>query len=159
MVGVDIAVALVIALGLVGIIVPVLPGALLVLGAIVGWGLAEHRGAAWLVVATAIVCLAVAQVLKYLVPGRRLRGVGVPTSTLAAGAFLGVVGFFVIPIVGVVIGFVAGVYAAERYALHPHRAAVTATVAAVRAVGLSILIELVGALLAAGVWLVGAVVV
>ena len=44
-----------------------------------------------LVVATAAGFLLVAQVLKYLVPGRRLRDAGVPRSTLAVGAAVGVV--------------------------------------------------------------------
>jgi hypothetical protein len=78
--------------------------------------------------------------------------------TLAAGAALGIVGFFVIPVVGLVIGFVAGVYAAERHRLGAHPPAAASTAVAVRAVGLSIVIELVGALLAAAVWFVGVVV-
>jgi uncharacterized protein YqgC (DUF456 family) len=155
----DIAAALLIAVGLVGIVVPVLPGAVLVLAALVGWGLVESSAAGWLVVAVATACLVAAQILKYLVPGRRLRGVGVPNATLAAGALLGIVGFFVIPVVGLVVGFVVGVYAAERHRLRAHQPAVASTVVALRAVGISIAIELAGALLAAGVWLVGAVVI
>ena len=51
--------------------------------------------------------------MKYAVPGRRLKEVGIPTSTLLLGAVLGVVGFFVIPVVGLPIGFVLGIYLAE----------------------------------------------
>lgn len=74
---------------------------------------------------------------------------------MLAGALLGIVGFFVIPVAGLVIGFVAGVYAAERRRLGSRRSARSSTRSALRAVGLSILIELGGALLAAGVWLIG----
>ena len=54
------------------------------------------------------------------------------------GAFAG---FFVVPVVGLVLGFVAGVYAAERRRVGVE-AAWPSTLAALRAVGLCILIEL-----------------
>lgn len=149
--------ALVIALGIVGILLPVLPGVLIVLTAIVGWGLVVGGAAAWLAVAAAAACLVASQVLKYLIPGRNLRVAGVPRTSLGIGAALGIVGFFVIPVVGLVIGFVVGVYAAERRRLKDKAMARAATVDAIRAVGLSILIELVGGLLAAGIWLAAAI--
>jgi uncharacterized protein len=150
-------VALVIAVGIVGLVVPVLPGAIVVLAAIVVWGFVEGDVSAWLVVIAAGGCLVGAQLLKYLVPGRRLREAGVPRSTLAVGAVLGVVGFFVIPVVGLVVGFVAGVYAAERRRLGGKAQAWAATVSAIRAVGLALAIEMAGALVGAAVWVVGAV--
>jgi hypothetical protein len=96
--------------------------------------------------------------VKYLVPGRRLQRAGVPGSTLLAGGVLGVVGFFVVPVVGLFVGFVLGVYLAElqRVGLD---AAWPSTRAALRAAGLSLLIELAAGLLAAAAWLVGAVAV
>jgi hypothetical protein len=94
--------------------------------------------------------------VKYAVPGRRLRASGVPTSTLWLGALGGLVGFFVVPVIGLVLGFVAGVYAAERRRLGPE-AARPSTKAGLRAVGLSIAIELVAALLATGAWVAGVV--
>ena len=51
--------------------------------------------------------------MKYVVPGRRLKENGIPNSTLLLGGVLGVVGFFVIPVVGLLVGFVLGVYLAE----------------------------------------------
>jgi hypothetical protein len=67
-----------------------------------------------------------------------------------------VVGFFVIPVVGFVIGFVLGVYVAELRRVG-RSAAGRSTWHALKAVGLSVLIELVAALLAAGVFAVGVV--
>ena len=54
---------------------------------------------------------------------------------------LGVVGFFVIPVVGLFVGFVLGIYLAERRRVG-QADAWPSTKAALRAVGLSILIEL-----------------
>jgi hypothetical protein len=139
--------------GIVGVVVPVLPGALLVLAAILVWALAVSNTTAWAVLAVSALLIGIAQIVKYLVPGRRMRDAGVPGSTILAGALVGIVGFFVIPIVGLFVGFPAGVYVAERRRLGPHRDAWESTKHALRALGLSILIELTAVLLAAGLWL------
>jgi hypothetical protein len=102
---------------------------------------------------TATLLVAVSQVVKYLVPSRRMRAAGVPTTSLAAGAMVGAVGFFVIPIVGAFLGFVLGVYLAERLRLGDHPLAWSSTRHALQAAGLSILIELAAGLLVASAWL------
>src|SRR6266498_1850208 len=131
-------VGIAILVGLVGVVVPALPGLLLVWAALL---------------ASATVLVAVSQVVKYLVPGRRMRAAGVPWTSLAGGGALGIVGFFVVPIVGAFLGFVLGVYLAEQLRLDGHTLAWSSTLHALRAVGLSILIELGAGLLIAGAWL------
>jgi hypothetical protein len=71
------------------------------------------------------------------------------------GGILGIAGFFVVPVVGLVIGFLLGVYLSETRRVG-RNLAWPSTVAAVKAVGLSVLVELVAALFATGVWVVGA---
>lgn len=153
---VEVLVAAAIVVGLLGTVVPVLPGALLVAGAITLWAVDVGGTAAWVTCGSALALLAGGALLKYLVPGRRLSEAGVPARTLWTGAGLGAVGFFVVPVVGLFLGFVLGVWLAERQRLGD--AAGPSTVAALRAVGLSIAIELVASLLAAGVWVAGVVV-
>lgn len=153
----EILIAVLIAVGIAGIIVPVLPGTLLVLGAILVWALEIGTSTGWVVFAIAAALLVGGTVVKYAVPGRRLKASGVPNSTLLFGAVLAFVGFFVIPVVGMFIGFVLGVYLAERGRVGQARAW-PSTRHALRAVGVSILIELVAAFLAAVVWVVGVVV-
>lgn len=150
----EVVVAVVIAVGVAGILLPVLPGTLLVLGAVLVWALEIGTATAWTVFAVATTFLAVGTVVKYVVPGRRLKASGVPSRTLWAGALLGFVGFFVIPVVGLFIGFVAGIYLAEHRRVGG-AAAGPSTRHALRAVGVSILIELVAACLAAVTWGVG----
>jgi uncharacterized protein YqgC (DUF456 family) len=150
----EILVAVAIAVGIAGIIVPVLPGTILVLGAILVWALEIGTSTGWLVFAVCTTLLVAGSVVKYLVPGRRLKAAGVPNRTLLAGAVLAFVGFFVVPLVGMFIGFVLGVYLAER-ARVGSAGAWPSTVGALRAVGVSILIELVAAFLAALAWVVG----
>ena len=156
MTGVEVLVALAIAVGLVGVVVPVLPGSLLVLGAVLVWSWDIGSSTGWVVFAVAAAFTALGAVVKYVVPGRRLKDNGIPGSTLLLGGVLGVVGFFVIPVVGLLIGFVLGVYLAELRRVGS-AAAWPATVHALKAVGLSILIELVASLLAASTWALGVV--
>ena len=156
MTGVEVLVALAIAIGLVGVIVPVMPGSLLVLGAILVWSWDLGTSTGWVVFGVAAAFTALGAVVKYVVPGRRLKDNGIPTSTLLLGGVLGVVGFFVIPVIGLLIGFVLGVYLAELRRVGS-AAAWPATVHALKAVGLSILIELVASLLAAATWALGVV--
>ncbi|UUZ58889.1 DUF456 domain-containing protein [Nocardioides sp. B-3] len=121
------------------------------------WAIDVNTTTGWLVLAVALAFLAVGTVVKYVVPGRRLKEAGVPRSTLVFGGLLGIVGFFVIPVIGLFVGFVLGVYAAERR--RPGAtAAGPATKHALRAVGLSILIELTASLPAVATRIVGVVV-
>lgn len=152
----EVLVALAIAVGLVGVLVPVLPGTLLVAAAIVVWAIGQAEATAWAVAAVALLLLVTGIAVKYLVPGRRLQRAGVPTSTLVAGGVVGVVGFFVVPVVGLLLGFVLGVYLSE-WRRKGHRDAWPATVHALKAVGLGILIELGFGILAAATWAVGVV--
>ena len=153
---VEVLVALVIAVGLVGILVPVLPGSVLVLGGVLAWAWSVGGATAWAVFALVAVLLVAGTVVKYLVPGRRLKDAGIPASTQWIGAGVGIVGFFVVPVVGLFIGFVLGVYLAE-YRRVGSAAAWPSTKHALRAVGLSILIELAAALVATFVWIAGVI--
>ncbi len=95
--------------------------------------------------------------VKYAWPGRNLKRAGVPTSTLLVGALLGLVGFFVIPVVGLVIGFVGGIFLMERLRLGDSGLAWPATKRAVAAAGLSMLIEFLSGVMIGVLWLAGLV--
>jgi len=150
----EVLVALGILVGLVGILVPILPGTVLIVAAVLAWALYLGSGAAWTTFAVVAVLLVAGTVVKYAVPGRRLKSSGIPASTTWFGVALGVVGFFVVPVVGLLIGFVLGVYLAEHRRVGA-AAAWPSTKQALRAVGVSILIELAAGVLAALVWVVG----
>ncbi|WP_066901748.1 DUF456 domain-containing protein [Mycolicibacterium houstonense] len=152
-------VALVIAIGLIGIVLPVLPGGgLLVLAAIAVWAIVESTTASWVTLAVAAVFVVTAEVIKYVWPVRRMRAAEVGVWSLVAGGVLGLIGFFVIPVIGLVIGFVAGVYLAELAARRDHRRAWASTVHALKGVALSVGVELTGALLATVAWVAGLVI-
>ena len=94
-----------------------LPGAILSLAAILVWALEEQSATGWIVLAAAVVLIGASQVVKYIVPERRLRESGVPRRSMFIGVLLGIVGFFVIPVVGMFVGFPLGVYLSERQRL------------------------------------------
>jgi len=68
-----------------------------------------------------------------------------------------VIGFFVVPVIGLVVGFVLGVFLAERVRLGSGDRAWVSTRHALSAVGWSIMIELGAGLLATAAWIVGLV--
>jgi uncharacterized protein YqgC (DUF456 family) len=141
--------------GFVGVVIPVLPGVLLCWLAVLLWAvLGEAGGGRWLVLALATVVAVGGTVVKYLWPGKRLKNTGVPNSSLLIGGVLGVVGFFVVPVVGLVLGFVLGLWLAERQRLGPGQAG-PSTRQALAAVGLSLLVEFAAALGIAVLWMFG----
>ncbi len=152
-------VALACAVGVVATLVPVLPGTLLVGGAIVVWAVVEGGAGAWTVTALCLAVLVTGQVLKYVVPGKSMAAGGVPARTMVAGAVLGVVGFFVVPVIGLAVGFVLGVYLAEVVRHHGLADAWPSTVLALRAAGVSALIEFGAAFAATALWAAGVLVV
>jgi len=151
--------ALVILVGIVGVVIPVLPGLLLCWAGVLLWALLGDAGATgWVVLAIATIVAVAGTVVKYLWPGKRLKSTGVPTTSLLAGGLLGAIGFFVVPVVGLVLGFILGIWLAERVRLGAGRAW-PSTRQALAAVGLSLLVEFTAAVVVAVVWLVGALTV
>lgn len=152
-----ILVALAIAVGLAGILVPLLPGTLLVWAAIAVWAYMVQGTTAWAVLGVASAVLGAGILVKYLWPAKRMRAADVSGWTLTAGGVAGIVGFFVIPVAGLLVGFVLGIYLAELARRRDQRRALASTKHAVKGVALSVGVELGAALLATAVWVVGLV--
>jgi len=153
----NLLVGLAILVGLAGTIVPILPGALLVAAALVVWAVITGGTTAWAVAIGALALVAAGQLLKYLIPGRQLKASGVPSWVLFAGAAGGIIGFFIIPVVGLIVGFIAGVFLAEAARLKTFTGAWPTTMQAMKSAGWSVLIEFGTCLLAAAVWVGGVV--
>jgi uncharacterized protein YqgC (DUF456 family) len=148
---------LLIVVGLLGIVVPVLPGLVLVLAGVLVWALMEGSALGWGIFAASLVVTVVGYVLQYTLPGRRMRERGVSSSTLFLAVGLGIVGFFVIPVVGAIVGFVLGIFVVELGRSRDHRQAWTRTKHALVAVLHSMGIELAAGLVVAALYVVGVV--
>ncbi|MCW2713017.1 MAG: hypothetical protein JWN88_64 [Frankiales bacterium] len=147
---------LVMVIGLFGVLIPLLPGTALVLAAGIAWAVlvVEDGSGRWVVVAIMTALFLAGLVAKYALPGKRLSG-QLPRTTLLLGGLGALVGFLVLPPLGLLIGGVAGVYLAEARRHGPGAQARRSTVQVLQAVGLSILAELTAGVLMVGTWLVG----
>lgn len=149
-------VAIVMLVGLVGVVVPAVPGLVLVWGAGLVWVLLDGGGGTrWSVLAVMSVLLVAGSVAPYVLPGRSARGAGAPWTTLLCGAAGMVLGFFAIPVVGLLLGGITGVYLAELARLRGGRSAWRSTVAVLKAAGIGILLELLAGVLMVLTWAVG----
>ncbi|KOG32719.1 DUF456 domain-containing protein [Streptomyces resistomycificus] len=146
-------VGLVILLGVGGVLVPGVPGSWLVWAAVMWWALKDPQPLAWSVLVSATVALFLSQVVRWALPPRRLRASG---ATPRMGVYAGVgafVGFFLLPVLGAIPGFVGGIYLYERLRLGRHGEAMAALRTAMRSGGSSVLTELFTCLLIMGAWL------
>ena len=148
--------ALLVAVGIAGLIVPVLPGlACVVLGVLV-WAIGQSSTAAWVVFAVACVLAVAGYVVQVLVPGRQLSRGGVARRSNIVGLVCAVVGVFVVPVIGLLLGFVIGVFLAESARLRDRAQAWAATRVAIRAALTSVGIELAAAVTIAVGWAIAA---
>jgi uncharacterized protein YqgC (DUF456 family) len=150
----ELLVGLVMVIGLVGVVVPVLPGLFLVWAAGVAWAWLDGGGAVrWTVAAVLTALLVAGTALKYVLPARRATAAGAPRSTLLLGAFGAIVGFFVLPFLGFAIGGVGVVFLVELSRLGSAAAAWGSTRAVLVGIGVGMLVELSAAALMLAVWL------
>lgn len=149
----DLLVGLALVVGVAGLVVPILPGTVLIAVALLVWAIMTGGTAAWVAFTLMALVLGVGQVLKYLLPGRSMQAAGVPGRSIMVGGAAGIVGFFLIPVVGMFIGFIGGVYVAEHLRVGTWDKARQSTWVAMKATGFSMLIELTAALIAIAIWL------
>ena len=150
--------ALVMVVGLAGVVVPGLPGTLLILAGGVGWAVfADVGDGRWVVVGVMAALFVAGTVLKYVLPGRRLSG-QLSRTTTVFGAVGALVGFVVLPPIGLLIGGVVGVYVAEARRVGPGAEARRSTVEVLKAIGVGILAELTAGVLMIATWLAGLIV-
>ncbi len=142
--------------GLVGVVVPVLPGLLLIFGAGVVWAFAEGGGLErWVVVLAMGVLAALGTLAPHALSGRRTGATGVPGWVLLAGVAGSIVGFFVLPVVGALAGFPAGVFVAELARVRDPHQAWRATIEALKGMGWGIAVQFAAGVAMIAVWAVG----
>jgi uncharacterized protein len=151
--GLVVLVALAMAVGIVGTVVPLLPGLLLVWGAGLTYGLATGFGTVGAVAFTVITMLAVAGTLAgWVIPQRTAGKAGAPRSSLLVAAVGAVIGFFAIPVVGLPIGGLAGLYLAELHRTETAATAWRTTRATLVGIGVATLVQFLVGVAMALVW-------
>lgn len=152
----ELLVGLVIVIGLIGIVIPIIPGSLLIFGAIAVWAIVVG-GSAWWVLAAVAAIMVGGEAVKYLVGGRVLRSDGIPGRTIIVGVFAGIVGFFVIPVIGLFIGFIVGALVSELVRTQQLEKAWRGAVSAAKAAAYTIGIDLLFGLIVTSIWLVSVI--
>jgi uncharacterized protein YqgC (DUF456 family) len=146
-------VALAMAVGVVGTVVPLVPGLALVWAAALAYGMIEGFGMTGAVAFSLVTVFAIAGTLAgWIVPARVAGAAGAARSSILLGAVAAVVGFFILPIVGLPVGGVAGVYAGELQRTRDGAAAWRATRATIAGFGLAALVQFALALAMAATW-------
>ena len=146
---------LAIVVGAVGVIVPVLPGSLLIGVSLLVWALVLGSPLGWIIFGIAAFFIAAGMTSSAVLTGRAMKARSIPGRSVVIGLVVGVVGFFVIPVVGLLLGFAVGLFLSELARQRELRPAVSSSLAALKATGLGILAEFGFASLAAGTWGVG----
>lgn len=135
--------------GICGIVVPVLPGSITVAVALLIWAIFGGSPWGWVAFGVGAVLLVVGFASQYVLTGKRLKQRAIPNRSVVVGLVCGVIGLFVIPFVGLPVGFVAGLWLAEFSRVKDAKEATSTSWAALKSVGVGMAVEL-GCALAAG---------
>lgn len=154
---VTVVAAAALAVAAVGTVYPVLPGSLLAIGTLLAWALVVGSQAAWTAAIVAALVAAAGWSAGTVLTGRTLRRQRIPGRSILVAVIGGVIGMFVVPLFGLFVGFGAGLLASEYARRHDLHAALSSSAAALKAMGLGILIEFVMVCLACSVWTVGVI--
>ena len=148
-------VGLAMAIGVVGTVFPMLPGLLLIWAAALVFGLVGGFGSVGIASMFVITALAAAGIAAGVVIPKKAAGTaGAARSSLFLGAAVAVVGFFVVPIVGVPLGGALGIFVGEQLRTGDSRLAWVATKATLTGFGLAALAQFGTGLLMVLTWVV-----
>ena len=148
-------VAIAIAVGVAGTVVPLVPGLGLVAGAALAYGIFEGFGVGGGIAFGVIVALAVAgSAAGVVLPRRAAGGAGAPRSSLLVGALGAVIGFFALPIVGLPVGGAVGIFVGELARSGDRAVAWRTTKATLKGFGAATLVQLAAGLAMAMTWVV-----
>lgn len=147
---------LAILVGVAGTVIPVLPGSILIALGLFSWAMWGGAGAGgWVVFGIGIALVLAGMAASAVLTGQKLREHRIPNRSVVVGLAFGVVGLFVIPLVGLFVGFAAGLLLSEFHRTRRLGTALTTSWAALKATGLGVLVEFGLACLAASTWVIG----
>ncbi|KUG60296.1 DUF456 domain-containing protein [Nesterenkonia jeotgali] len=152
-------VGLLLVLGALGVVLPILPGSLLIIITLIVWAVLLGGPVVWTAALLGVVLAVIGWGSSTVLTGRSLHRQQIPRGPILIAIGTGLIGIFVLPPLGLFIGFAAGLFCAEFVRRdRDFRAAGTASLYALRAVGLGILLEFLLAGLAISAFLIGSLV-
>lgn len=152
------AAALLLIVGVLGTIIPILPGSLLTIGTLLVWAWVLGSTASWTAGLIGIALAVVGMSASAILTGRKMRREQIPRGPVIIGVIVGVVGMFIVPVVGLFLGFALGLLLAEYARRKDLASAWRSSVEAMKSMGFGMLIECACASLATFAFVVGAIV-
>lgn len=128
--------------GAAGVILPVLPGSLLIILTLAVWAVLLGSGPAWTAAIIGMVLALVGWSASTVLTGRMLRRERIPRGPVLIAIIAALIGMVLLPPLGLFLGFAVGLCGAEYLRRgRDAQAALRASLRALRAIGLGILIE------------------
>ena len=152
------AAALLLVVGVLGTIIPILPGSLLTIGTLLVWAWVLGSTASWTAALIGVALAVVGMSASAILTGRKMRREQIPRGPVIIGVIVGVVGMFIVPVVGLFLGFALGLLLAEYARRKDLASAWRSSVEAMKSMGFGMLLECACASLATFAFVVGAIV-
>ena len=138
-----------------GTIYPVLPGSLIAIVTLLLWAWAMGSWPAWVAAVLGSLICVVGWSASAVLTGRKLKQLEVPRWSILVAVVGGVVGMFLIPVVGMFVGFAAALFASEAVRHGDLGHALHYSIQTLKAMGTGILVEFLLVCVAASVWSAG----
>ncbi|GAB3845275.1 DUF456 domain-containing protein [Nesterenkonia populi] len=131
-------------LGVVAVVMPVLPGSLIVILGLLLWGILVGGPVVWTAAILGMVLTIIGWSASTVLTGRALHRERIPRGPILIAVAAAIVGLFAFPPLGLFLGFAAGLFGAELFRRDfDWQAAGRASVQALKAIGVGILTEFV----------------
>ena len=141
----------------VGVVYPVVPGSPIAIATLLVWAWVVGSWPAWVAAVIGALLCAVGWSASAVLTGRKLKELEVPKWSIAVALVAGVVGMFLIPVVGIFVGFAVGLLVSEAVRHRDVGRAVHYSLQTLKAMGSGVLVEFGMLCAAASVWSVGVI--
>lgn len=122
--------------GVAGTIIPILPGSIVIGLGLLAWALWGGAGTTgWVVLGLGLVFVLAGMASSAVLTDGKLKQHNIPSRSVLAGLVLGVIGMFIIPVVGLFAVFAAGLLVSEFHRTRTFRGAVASSWGALKATG------------------------
>ncbi|MFC0582859.1 DUF456 domain-containing protein [Micrococcoides hystricis] len=141
-----------------GTIVPILPGSLLTVVTLLVWAIVMASPATWVAAIVGMVFAILGWASAAILTGRTMRARNIPRGPVLVGIVCAIIGMFLLPVVGIFLGFAIGLLGAEYARLKDFRQAASSSWAALKSMGLGMVFEFAGVATATSIFLLGSVI-
>ena len=154
---VTIVAGLLLAVAAIGTVYPGVPGSVLAIITLMAWAWIMGSSAAWIAAVIGSVMVAAGWAAGAMLTSRKLRQQQIPKRSIAVAMVSAVVGMFLIPVVGVFVGFGAGLFVSEYARRRDFGSSLKSSAKTLKATGIGVVLEFGMVCLAGSVWMIGVI--